>query len=63
MAKNYPYFVEVKLIEQIPPVARGERYEDPLADTLEKLGLGTVTGGGAQLSPRPFRGEKGIEFT
>lgn len=62
MEESYPYRIEVKLIEQIQPVARGDRYEDPLTKSLEERGLGIVTGGGAQLSPRPFRGERGIEF-
>jgi hypothetical protein len=62
MDEKYPYLVEVKLIESIPPVDRGSRYEDPLAHSLEESGLGTVSGGGSLLAPRPFPGEQGIEY-
>jgi hypothetical protein len=31
---------------RIMPLARGEQYEDPLADALEQNGFGELTGGG-----------------
>ena len=62
MEEDYPCMVEVKLIESILPVDRGNRYEDPLISVLEERGLGTVTGGGTQLTPRPNPGEQGIEY-
>ena len=42
--------VTARLWEPIQPVARGERYEDPLQEVLQKAGLGEVDGGGCQLS-------------
>jgi hypothetical protein len=40
-------FVFAKIWESIQPIARGDRYEDPLQEELEKRGLGEVTGGGS----------------
>jgi hypothetical protein len=34
--------------QHIEPLDRGDRYEDPLQATLEKVGIGRVTGGGSQ---------------
>lgn len=41
--------VFVKITESILPVARGEKYEDPLDDALRKEGIGAVTGAGTTL--------------
>jgi hypothetical protein len=46
---DFPHLVLARLYENIQPIDRGERYEDPLHDQLEKLGIGQVTGGGSQL--------------
>jgi hypothetical protein len=46
---SFPHFVTARLWEPIQPVARGERYEDPLQAALEKAGLGQVDGGGSAL--------------
>ena len=36
------------------PIDRGEKYEDPLDEALQKAGFGEVTGGGSQLGgPNP----------
>lgn len=43
-------FVFVKITESIMPIARGEKYEDPLDEALKKAGLGQVTGAGSMLS-------------
>ena len=43
------FFVFAKIWDPIQPIARGERYEDPLLEALEPEGLGEVTGGGSQL--------------
>jgi hypothetical protein len=60
--EDYPCMVEVKLIESILPVDRGNRYEDPLTSILEERGLGAVTGGGTQLKPRANPKEQDIEY-
>jgi hypothetical protein len=39
-----------QLNARIMPLGRGERYEDPLGEALERLGLGAVTGGGTMQS-------------
>lgn len=46
----FAHAVTARLWESIQPIARGERYEDPLQDALQKAGLGEVDGGGSQLS-------------
>ena len=40
-------FVYVKIPGDIQPLARGERFEDPLDDALSASGLGQVSGGGS----------------
>jgi len=47
---TYPHPVTARLLEPIQPIARGERYEDPLHAALQKAGLGEVDGGGSQLA-------------
>lgn len=44
------YFVYAKINEKMMPVDRGERYEDPLADVLEKSEIGEVSGGGTMMT-------------
>src|SRR5713101_3625950 len=39
-------FAYAKLLDRLSPLARGERYEDPLEEALAQRGLGEVTGGG-----------------
>ncbi|MGB9202457.1 MAG: hypothetical protein WCB94_00645 [Terriglobales bacterium] len=41
------HFFYIRIPEALGPVARGEKYEDPLAGAIGKLG--EVTGGGSQL--------------
>lgn len=55
--REFPHFVYAKMWEAIQPIARGERYEDPLQDALEAAGLGEISGGGSS-----FDREHGIEF-
>jgi hypothetical protein len=43
------FFFYIRIHEDIGPVARGERYEDPLADALADAAIGEITGGGSQL--------------
>src|SRR5213594_4464540 len=47
---TYQHAVTARLWEPIEPIARGERYEDPLQDALQRAQLGTVDGGGSQLT-------------
>jgi len=47
---DFPHLVVARVYEHIEPIDRGDRYEDPLHATLEKRGIGRVTGGGSQLN-------------
>jgi len=47
---DFPHLVLARVYEHIEPIDRGDRYEDPLQATLEKKGIGRVTGGGSQLN-------------
>lgn len=47
---TFPHAVTARLWEPIRPVARGDRYEDPLDAALKKARLGEVDGGGTQLA-------------
>ena len=54
MDNSEPDLVYVYLPESLGPIDRGEKYEDPIIDELERLGLGEVSGGGSALGdPRP----------
>jgi len=55
-------FVFVKIPEEILPLDRGEKYEDPLDASLKKAKLGEVTGGGTQLGKEKPNGKKSIEW-
>ena len=46
---NYPHFVFAKICDPVQPLERGEKYEDPLYDSLEERGIGRVSGGGTQM--------------
>ena len=48
---TFPHPVTARLLEPIQPIARGDRYEDPLHAALQEAGLGEVDGGGSQLAP------------
>ena len=54
---RFPLFATARMWEYIEPIARGERYEDPLDADLTRCGLGELDGGGTQTDDRP-----GIEF-
>ena len=43
------FFFHIRIPEDLLPIERGDRYEDPLQDALEAEGIGEVTGGGSQL--------------
>lgn len=55
-------FVFVRIPEQIQPVERGAKYEDPLDAVLKKERVGEVSGGGTQLSAPDANGKKNIEW-
>lgn len=46
-----PVFAYARLNAKIMPVDRGERFEDPLQEALEKNGYGAVSGGGTMQKP------------
>jgi hypothetical protein len=47
---EYRHAVTARIWEPIQPIARGERYEDPLQAELQRAKLGAVDGGGSQLT-------------
>lgn len=49
-AQSKPVLVLVQINEKILPVARGDKYEDPLDSALKQNRLGTVTGAGTRLA-------------
>ena len=48
-AERGEFFFYVRIPEDLQPLARGDRYEDPLQDALAAADVGEVTGGGSQL--------------
>lgn len=62
VSKNNPLFVYIKILDDLDPIERGERFEDPLQEALEKENLGAITGGGSQLSADDEDGQSSIEF-
>jgi hypothetical protein len=49
---SYRHMVIAKILDSVEPIARGEKYEDPLTAVLQEHGLGKVTGGGSQLNAK-----------
>jgi hypothetical protein len=49
---DFPFIVIANIAEAIQPVARGEKYEDPLNAELKRAGAGAVTGAGTTLDER-----------
>ena len=49
MSGSEPELVYVFLPEALGPIDRGDKYEDPIIDELERLGLGEVSGAGTML--------------
>ena len=43
------FFFYIRIPEPLYPQERGEKYEEPLAESLQEAGLGRITGGGQQL--------------
>lgn len=48
-AEDGKHFFYLRIPEDIGPLERGDRYEDPLQDALTAANLGEITGGGSQL--------------
>jgi hypothetical protein len=55
-------FIYVMIPGDIQPIARGERFEDPLGAALQDAGLGEVSGGGSQLDDPYPDGRPRVEF-
>ena len=54
MSNSEPELIYVFLPESLGPIDRGDKYEDPIIDELERTDLGEVSGGGSSLGdPRP----------
>jgi hypothetical protein len=49
MEQAYPHIITARLKAHIEPMDRGEWYEDPLSEILEKKQMGEITGGGSAL--------------
>lgn len=62
MSDSAPELIYVYLPESIGPMDRGDKYEEPIIDELERLRLGEVSGAGCSLGdPRPD-GTRQIEY-
>jgi hypothetical protein len=61
-ASDEKQFVFVKIPEDIMPIARGEKYEDPLDAFLKEKGVGEVSGGGTMQSKPDANGHKKILY-
>jgi len=55
-------FIYVKIPGDIQPIARGERFEDPLEAALRAAALGEVSGGGSQMDDPYPDGSPRVEF-
>jgi hypothetical protein len=62
VSREDPLFVYVKLPGDIPPLDRAADFEDPLTEVLEASGVGSITGGGSQLSDPDESGARHVEF-
>ena len=61
MSNSEPELIYVFLPESIGPMDRGDKYEDPIIDELERLGLGEVSGAGTSLGEEQPDGSRYIE--
>ncbi len=59
---NTQLFIYIRIPGDIQPIARGERFEDPLQAVLEETGLGEISGGGSQLAEPYPDGRPRVEF-
>ena len=61
MAGSESELIFVFLPEPLGPMDRGDKYEDPIIDELERLGLGEVTGGGTGMGDEGADGRREVE--
>jgi len=61
VSETKPLFVYIKIPGNLNPMDRGELFENPLQEALDKERLGEITGGGSQLS-EPSESGNSIEF-
>lgn len=61
MTDSEPQTLYVFLPEPLGPIDRGDKYEDPIIDELERLGLGEVTGGGTGMGEELPDGRREIQ--
>ncbi|MBK6307217.1 MAG: hypothetical protein IPF47_16435 [Gemmatimonadetes bacterium] len=47
--RTYPHTVVATITDNVGPIDRGARYEDPLDAVLQRAGIGAVCGGGSQM--------------
>ncbi|HPV73402.1 MAG TPA: hypothetical protein PLX31_00825 [Gemmatimonadaceae bacterium] len=47
--RTYPHTVVATITDDVGPIDRGAKYEDPLDAVLQQAGLGAVCGGGSQM--------------
>jgi hypothetical protein len=62
MASSPPELVYVYLPESLMPLDRGDKYEEPIIEELERLGLGEVSGAGSSLGDPQPDGTRLIEY-
>ena len=43
--------LRIEIPEELSPIERGEKYDDPICDLLERHSAGFVFGGGTKLNP------------
>jgi hypothetical protein len=61
MTNIEPDLIYVFLPESLGPIDRGDKYEDPIIDELERLGLGEVSGAGCLMGDVREDGTRLIE--
>ena len=61
VSETKPLFVYIKIPGNLDPMDRGELFENPLQEALDKERLGGITGGGSQLSD-PNESGNSIDF-
>ena len=61
MVSAEPDLIYIFIPESIGPIDRGDKYEDPVIDELERLGLGEVSGAGTSLGDARPDGTRLIE--
>ena len=60
MSNSEPELIYIFLPESLGPMDRGDKYEDPIIDELERLGLGEVSGAGTALGEEAPDGRRPI---